>query len=223
MRGAVWRALYADDAGVSQRIGEDDDGGRGGVRGVRPDGVVEEDRGPRDEITDQTGEGGKPAAAPPPHHSWLSRQRDNGTPRRPSSDIWAGSSMKTASLHGRSTTGAGQRRGARDDMARSCSIGREHRRDSRSIYYKRGRWGLCVRLRGVVPTARPRRALTTIHLRWLLRVIGYRRRRGTYRELSYAQALKIVGCQCVEAMVRQRRLHFAGGWSDSRKTDFRSE
>ena len=32
--------------------------------------------------------------------------------------------------------------------------------------------------------------------------LGYRRRRGTYRQLSYAQALKIVGCQCVEAMVR---------------------
>lgn len=66
--------------------------------------------------------------------------------------------------------------------------------------------------------------LTTIHYRLLLRVIGYRRRRGTYRQLSYAQALKIVGCQCVKAMVRQRRLHFAGrGWPDSRRTDFRSE
>ena len=30
-------------------------------------------------------------------------------------------------------------------------------------------------------------------------------------------------CQCVEAMVRQRRLHFAGGWRDSRRVDFRSE
>lgn len=66
--------------------------------------------------------------------------------------------------------------------------------------------------------------LTTIHYRLLLRVIGYHRRRGTYRQLSYAQALKIVGCQCVEAMVRQQRLHFAGGgWPDSRRTDFRSE
>ena len=32
-----------------------------------------------------------------------------------------------------------------------------------------------------------------------------------YRQLSYAQALKNVGCQCVEAIVRQPRLHFAGG------------
>ena len=53
--------------------------------------------------------------------------------------------------------------------------------------------------------------LTTIHYRLLLLVIGYRHQRGTYRQLSYAQALKIVGCQFVEAMVRQCRLHFAGG------------
>ena len=44
----------------------------------------------------------------------------------------------------------------------------------------------------------------------LLRVIGYRRERGTYRQLSYAQALKKTGCQSVEATIRQRRLLFAG-------------
>ncbi|CAB1103681.1 unnamed protein product [Ectocarpus sp. CCAP 1310/34] len=52
--------------------------------------------------------------------------------------------------------------------------------------------------------------LQTTHHRLLLRVIGYRRKRGTYRQLSYAQALKRVGCQSVEATVRQRRLLFAG-------------
>ena len=52
--------------------------------------------------------------------------------------------------------------------------------------------------------------LQTTHYRLLLRDIGYRRKRGTYRQLSYAQALKRVGCQSVEATVRQRRLHFAG-------------
>ncbi|CAB1121287.1 unnamed protein product [Ectocarpus sp. CCAP 1310/34] len=54
------------------------------------------------------------------------------------------------------------------------------------------------------------RLLQTTHHRLLLRVIGYRRKRGTYRQLSYAQALKRVGCQSVEATVRQRRLLFAG-------------
>ena len=48
------------------------------------------------------------------------------------------------------------------------------------------------------------------HHRLLLRVIGYRRERGTYRQLSYAQALKKTGCQSVEATIRHRRLPFAG-------------
>lgn len=54
------------------------------------------------------------------------------------------------------------------------------------------------------------RQLRTTHHRLLLRVIGYRHKQGTYRKPSYAQALKRVGCQSVEATVRQRRLLFAG-------------
>ena len=53
------------------------------------------------------------------------------------------------------------------------------------------------------------RLLMRTHHRLLLRVIGYRRERGTYRRLSYAQALKKNGCQRVEATIRQRRLLFA--------------
>ena len=52
--------------------------------------------------------------------------------------------------------------------------------------------------------------LRRTHHRLLLRVMGYRRERGTYRQLSYAQALKKTGCQSVEATIRQRRLLFAG-------------
>ena len=48
------------------------------------------------------------------------------------------------------------------------------------------------------------------HRLLLLRVIGYRRERGTYRQLSYSQALKKTGCQSVEATIRQPRLLFAG-------------
>ena len=48
------------------------------------------------------------------------------------------------------------------------------------------------------------------HHRLLLRVIGYRGERGTYRQLSYAQALNKTGCQSVGATIRQRRLLFAG-------------
>ena len=54
------------------------------------------------------------------------------------------------------------------------------------------------------------RLLRTVHHRLLLRVIGYHRARGTYRQLSYAQALKKTGCHSAEAIVRQRRLLFAG-------------
>ena len=54
------------------------------------------------------------------------------------------------------------------------------------------------------------RLLRRTRYRLLLRVIGYRRERGTYRQLSYAQALKKTGCQSVEATIRQRRLLFAG-------------
>ena len=54
------------------------------------------------------------------------------------------------------------------------------------------------------------RLLRRAHHRLLLRVIGYRRERGTYRQLSYAQTLKKTGCQSVEATIRQRRLLFAG-------------
>ena len=54
------------------------------------------------------------------------------------------------------------------------------------------------------------RLLRRIHHRLLLRVIGYSPERGTYRQLSYAQALKKTRCQSVEATIRQRRLLFAG-------------
>ena len=54
------------------------------------------------------------------------------------------------------------------------------------------------------------RLLRRPHHRLLLRVIGYRSEHVTYRQLSYAQALKKTGYQSVEATIRQRRLLFAG-------------
>ena len=54
------------------------------------------------------------------------------------------------------------------------------------------------------------RLLRRTHHRLLLRVIGYRRERGTYLQLSFAQVLKKTGCQSVEATIRQRRILFAG-------------
>ncbi|CAB1104076.1 unnamed protein product [Ectocarpus sp. CCAP 1310/34] len=52
--------------------------------------------------------------------------------------------------------------------------------------------------------------LRSIHHRLLHRVIGYERMKDTYRQFSYAQTLKRVECQSVEATIRQRRLLFAG-------------
>ena len=54
------------------------------------------------------------------------------------------------------------------------------------------------------------RQLRTTHHKLLLRVIGYHRIHGTYRNMSYAKALKKTGSQSVEATFRQRRLLFAG-------------
>ena len=54
------------------------------------------------------------------------------------------------------------------------------------------------------------RLLRRTHHRPFLRVIGYRRERGTNQQLLYAQALKKTGYQNVEAIIRQRRLLFAG-------------
>ena len=62
----------------------------------------------------------------------------------------------------------------------------------------------------VEPRREHNRLLRRTHHRLLLRFIGYRRERGTYRQLSYAQALKETGCQSVEVSIRQRRLLFAG-------------
>ncbi|CAB1096389.1 unnamed protein product [Ectocarpus sp. CCAP 1310/34] len=52
--------------------------------------------------------------------------------------------------------------------------------------------------------------LRSIHHRLLLRVIGYKRKKDTYRQLSYAQTLRRVECESVEPTIRQRRLLFAG-------------
>ena len=53
------------------------------------------------------------------------------------------------------------------------------------------------------------RKLRTTHHKLLLRVIGYRRVRGTHRKMSYAKALKKTGSQSLQATTRQRRLLFA--------------
>ena len=54
------------------------------------------------------------------------------------------------------------------------------------------------------------RKLRTTHHKLHLRVTGYRRVHGTYRQMSYAKALKKTGSQSVEATNRHRRLLFAG-------------
>ena len=98
------------------------------------------------------------------------------------------------------------------------------RRFSRELFDRpRAPWRLKVRLLRVEAmeallhgcmTWAPRRGhyrlLSRTHHRLLLRVIGYHRKRGTYRQLSCAQANKKTGCQSVEATIRQRRLLFRG-------------
>ena len=54
------------------------------------------------------------------------------------------------------------------------------------------------------------RQLWTTHHKLLLRVIGYHRVHGTYRNISYSKALKKTRSQSVESTIRQRRPLFAG-------------
>ena len=155
----------------------------------------------------QPKKGGSP---PPPLLS--SKQRGKSTLRPPSSDAWVALSTKMANSRRRSTTG-------RSRAAWACIW-----RFSRELFDRpRAPWRLKVRLLRAEAmeallygcmTWAPRRdhyrLLRRTHHRLLLRVIGYRRERGTYRQLAYAQALKKSRCQSVEATIRQRRLLFAG-------------
>ena len=54
------------------------------------------------------------------------------------------------------------------------------------------------------------RKLRATHHKYLLQVIGYHHVHRTYRQMSYANALKKTGSQSVEVTVHQRRLLFAG-------------
>ena len=74
------------------------------------------------------------------------------------------------------------------------------------VYLKKNQ--MYIRMHDVGPRRDHYRLLRRTHHRTLLRAIGYRRERGTYRQLSYAQALKKTGCQSVRllfegAMARQ--------------------
>ena len=59
------------------------------------------------------------------------------------------------------------------------------------------------------------RLLRRTHHRLLLRVIGYRRERGTYRQLSYAQALKKTGSQSVELLFDNGDFCSREPWTDN--------
>ena len=69
--------------------------------------------------------------------------------------------------------------------------------------------------------------ITVLHDLLLPRIpltnIGYSRRRGTYRQLSYAQALKSLGANVSKLWFDSADCTLRGGWPDSRRTDFRSE
>ena len=76
------------------------------------------------------------------------------------------------------------------------------------VHYNLLQWKCAINILQKVPVHY--RLLRRTHHRPILRVIEYRRERGIYRQLSYAQALKKTGCQSVEATIPQRRLLFAG-------------
>ena len=204
VRRAIWGMLCADDAGVVSRSAE------GLVRMMTvvvevfaESGLMVSGKKTKTlvmKLPSKRAKEGEPQPPPPHHRRCLSRQRDNGTRRRLSSDNWAGSSMKTAAW------GCVRRYGPepfdRPGAPQQLNVRLLQAEAMEALMYGCVAWS---------PRKGHYELLTTIHRRLLVRIIGYRRRRGAYRQLSYVQALKIVGCQCVEAMVRQRRPHFAGG------------
>ena len=191
---------------IPRRVGENDDHYRGSVWGIWPDSVGEEDRDSLDAGAGETAEERGIAATTTCHRSSGAKVRpDHPVPilGRPCQRRW--------------------RTHARDQPPEQSTVGCI-RRFSRELFDRpRAPWRLKVRLLRVeameallygcmtwAPRREHYRLLRRTHHRLLLRVIGYRRERGTYRQLSYAQAPKKTGCQSVEATIRQRRLLFAG-------------
>ena len=151
-----------------------------------------------------------PAPAPPPltteaagkRYAEMAKFRYFGLSRQRTS---------RATLLERSTTGAKRRGRASRGTLRTSSIGSRRRFASRPAYSRRRQWRHCCT---ACMTWSPRRdhyrLLQTTSHRLLLRVNGYRRKRGAHRQLTYAQARKRVGCRGVEVTVRHRPLLFAG-------------
>ena len=175
---------------IPRRVDENDDHYRGSVWGIWPDSVGEEDRDSLDAGAGETAE-----------------ERGTAAQFRYLGGLVNEDGELTQEINHRSRA------------AWAC-IGRF----SRELFDRpRAPWRLKVRLLRAEAmeallygcmTWAPRRdhyrLLRRTHHRLLLRVIGYRRERGTYRQLSYAQVLKKTGCQSMEATIRQRRLLFAG-------------
>ena len=190
---------------IPRKFDEDDDHYRASVWGIWPDSVGEEDSDSLDAGAGETAEERGVAATTTGHRSSGAKIRlDRPVP------TLGGLVNEDGELT--------QKINHRSRAAWSCI-----RRFSRELFDRpRAPWRLKVRLLRAEAkeallyecmTWAPRRdhyrLLRRTH-RLLLRVIGYRRERDTYRQLSYAQALKRTGCQSVVATIRQRRLLFAG-------------
>ena len=193
---------------IPRRVGENDDHYRGSVWGIWPDSVGEEDRDSLDADAGETAEERGIAATTTCH-------RSSGAKVRPDHPV---------SILGRPCQRRWRTHARDQPPEQSSSVGMHQEvlpgalRPAESTVETQGSTvesggdgGPTIRMHDVPPPPRPLyRLLRRTHHRLLLRVIGYRRERGTYRQLSYAQALKKTGCQSVEATIRQRRLLFAG-------------
>ena len=191
---------------ILRRVDEDDDNYRGSDRSLWPDSVGEEDRDSLDSSTGEATEERGIAATTTDHRSSGQKYAQTALFRYFGGLVNEGGELTQEINH-------------RSRAAWACI-----RRLSRELFDQpRAPWKLKVPLLRAetmeallygcmawAPRQDHYRLLRRTHHRLLLRVIGYRRERGTYRQLSYAQALKKTGCQSVEATVRQRRLLFAG-------------
>ena len=196
---------------ILRRVGENDDHYRGSVWGIWPDSVGEEDRDSLDAGAGETAEE-RGIAATTLVIEAAGQKYAQTTQFRYLGGLVNEDGELTQEINHRSRA------------AWACI-----RRFSRELFDRpRAPWRLKVRLLRAeameallygcmtwAPRREHYRLLRRTHHRLLLRVIGYRRERGTYRQLSYAQALNKAGCQSVEATIDNGDFCSREPWPDN--------
>ena len=190
-----WRRIE-----IPRRVDEDDDHYRGSVWGIWPDSVGEEDRDSLDTGTGIAAEERRIAAIPLVIEAVGQKYAQTAQFRYLGGLVNEDGELTQEITYRSRAAWACIRRFSRElfDRPRAPWILKVRLLKAEVM------WALLYRCMTWAPRRDHYRLLRRTHHRLLLRVIGYRRERSTYRQLSYVQALKKTGCQSVEATIRQR-------------------